>query len=270
MNNSRSRRTDASGMLLRVVALVGCFTDRSLLLASSAASISNVTISPTNLSLGDDFTATWEYLSGSDAEEPATTGDLNSFDIDLEHCVNGAGSCQCSGGGEETSLLSLCPQATGCVDSDGSYDLSLPSSEVSDTAAVVAGSVYQVRVSLASDPTVASCTSGFQVLESADDEAGTGGGGSSTDSSVLGEASVTSSESSNGESNSRYRNQNTASIEVIAPAIELIPGQAFTANWVYDDGVEEVDGGDQFVIGHAGTFAVDLYSCAEGACSDGR
>lgn len=245
--SSKRCRGNGTTVLRRLVsaATFACGVCQS---STGSSSISSVSLSSTELSLGDSFTVKWGYSAGDAAEQPATTGDLNTFDIDLEHCVDGAGTCKCSGGtGGQSSLVSLCPEATGCVDSDGSYDLVLPSSE---PTTVFVGGVYQVRVSLATEPTVAACTAGFEVLES-DDEPGLS--------------------TSSGESNSNASAE-LASLTVIAPSVDIVPGQAFTAQWIYEDGEgdgEEVDGEEGFV-GAAGSFAVDLYSCADGACEDGR
>lgn len=119
-----------------------------------------------------------------------------------------------------------------CVDSDQSYDVEVPR----DAAA----GVYVVRISLKEDPgALFACSEGFAVQEEAPEEGGPG-------------------------------------VEVVASSgafVEALdgqgasPGQAFTARWYYEDGSEEVEEGEG---GSPGDFAVDLYSCGDGACSDGR
>lgn len=210
--------------------------------SSSEQSISTVVATPSLLAPGDAFTLTWVYTSGDEAGG-TTTGDLKAFEIDLEHCADGVGTCQCAG----ASLVSLCPSVgPGCVDSDGSYDLVLPSEDLSTstgTTAAVSGEVYQIRVSLASNPEVFSCGYGFKVQDGAAGE---------------GEGVVDSEITSNGDGAA-----NRGTLTAIPPEVVVIPGQAFTARWDYDSGE---DGG-----GQAGNeFAVDLFSCAGGACDDGR
>lgn len=206
-------------------------------------SISTVVATPTLLAPGDAFTLTWAYTSG-DGAAPQTTGDLKAFDIDLEHCSGGAGTCQCSG----VSLVSLCPLGAGCVDSDGSYDLVLPSDDVALTgsaAAVTAGEVYQIRVSLASNPSVFSCGYGFKVQDGVDES-----GPHLADT-------TTTSDGGGG--------TNRGTLTAFPPSEVLVPGQAFTARWAYDGGSVE----DEGVLAGA-EFAVDLFSCAGGACDGGR
>lgn len=210
--------------------------------SSSSQSISTVVATPTLLAPGDAFTLTWAYTSGDEAGV-ITTGDLKAFEIDLEHCPDGAGTCQCTG----ASLISLCPlTGPGCVDSDGSYDLVLPSEDLATstgTTAAVSGEVYQIRVSLASNSEVFSCGHGFKVQDGAASE---------------GEAVADSGTTSNGDGAT-----NRGTLTAIPPEEVVIPGQAFTARWEYDSGE---DGGEE-----AGNeFAVDLFSCAGGACDDGR
>lgn len=225
--------------------------------AAAGASISGVSITPTHLAPSDEFTASWTYFSGDTAKQ-ATTGDLTSFDIDIEHCVNGAGTCQCTG----TSLTSLCPQETGCVDSDGSYDLSLPPSsglldESTTAAAVTPGEVYQVRVSLASQPAIFSCGYGFVVQEP------------DSELPVVDGRTTSSDASSDG---TGHQATVVGSLTVFPPDLDnelIVPGEAFTARWVYHDGLDE-DEERQAGVGSAGDFAVDLYTCDDGACNNGR
>lgn len=240
------------GLLMAVAALdVGFASEASSLSSRSSSSsssepngqsISTVVATPTLLAPGDAFTLTWEYTSGNETA-PKTTGDLKAFDIDLEHCSDGVGTCQCSG----VSLLSLCPLGAGCVDSDGSYDLVMPGEDVAstDSAAVTVGEVYQVRVSLASNPSVFSCGYGFKVQDGVDES-----GPHLADT-------TTTSEGGGG--------TNRGTLTAFPPSEVLVPGQAFTARWAYDSGLEE----DEGVLAGA-EFAVDLFSCAGGACDGGR
>lgn len=213
---------------------------------SNEQSISTVVATPTLLAPGDAFTLTWAYTSG-DEDAPKTTGDLKAFDIDLEHCTDGVGTCLCSG----VSLVSLCPLGAGCVDSDGSYDLVLPSDDVasagSAAAAVTAGEVYQIRVSLASNPSVFACGYGFKVQEAADES-----------EPHLADTTITSDGGGGGSTN-------RGTLTAFAPSEVLVPGQAFTARWAYDSGLVEDEG-----VLMGAEFAVDLYSCAGGACDGGR
>lgn len=192
--------------------------------------------SPLPLRPGDLFSVSWT-LTPADGE-PLTTGDLKVYEITLEECADGAGTCSCEAGDSLAGGLSLCDDSPDqrCVDSDGSYDLELPV----DTAAP---GVYLVRVGLADDPggEAFGCTYGFSVEEAEEDE--------EPDISVVETAPPGSS------------------IEVESGAAAF-PGEAFTARWVYDDGSEE--GEDGGAGGSAGDFAVDLYSCEGGACNDGR
>lgn len=122
------------------------------------------------------------------------------------------------------------PLCETCVDSDQSYDVEIPR----DTAP----GVYVVRVSLKSDPGgVFACSEGFAVEEEASEEAG---GGPEVEVEAGG-AYVQALEGQSG-----------------------VPGQAFEARWFYADGTED---GEE---GAAGDFKVDLYSCEDGACADGR
>ncbi|CAM9981373.1 unnamed protein product, partial [Laminaria digitata] len=182
---------------------------------ANGQSISTVVATPALLAPGDAFTLTWAYTSGDEAEAK-TTGDLKAFDIDLEHCPDGAGTCECTG----ASLVSLCPGGGGCIDSDGSYDLVLPS-DVDAATSAVSGQVYQVRVSLASNPSVFSCGYGFKVQEAATaDEEGP----------HLADTTTTSDGGGGGGSSG---GTNPATLTAIAPTEVLVPGQAFTARWVY-------------------------------------
>lgn len=207
---------------------------------NAAPSITSVATTPyAELELGQDFTVTWIYSDGEVAG-PRTTGDISTFAIDLELCGNGADTCQCVGGARD-SLVSLCPEGTGCVDSDGSFDLTVPSALKASTS-----DFYVVRVSLASDAEVFACAPGLQLVEG-DGEMNSDGYGSNA---------------SNGDDTGPV-----ATLTAFPPEGSLFPGSAFTAQWVYHDGEENEEGEDG---GTASDFAVDLYACVEEACADGR
>jgi len=180
------------------------------------------------------FVVAWT-LTPADGE-PLTTGDLKIYEITLEECVDGAGTCSCDAGGapDGAAVVSLCvDDALGCVDSDGSYDLQVPP----DTTP----GFYLVRVSLAEDPgAVFGCTYGFSVEEPEEEEE---------------EPGLDVVETAPG-----------VSLEVES-GLSAFPGEPFTARWTYDDGSEDETGG---AGGSAGDFAVELYSCEGLACVDGR
>lgn len=209
-----------------------------------APSISGVATTPdAELELGQDFTVTWTYSDGV-ITDPRTTGDISTFAIDLELCGSGTDACQCIGGARD-SLIYLCPEETGCVDSDGSFDLTVP--WASTLTASTNNNVYQVRVSLASDAEVFACTPGVQLVEGDD--------GPNFDG-------YESTASTSGDGPGRV-----ATLTAFQPEGGLFPGSAFTARWIYHDGEEDEEDGDG---GAASDFAVDLYTCAEEACTDGR
>lgn len=209
-----------------------------------APSISGVATTPdAELEFGQDFTVSWTYSDGV-TDSPRTTGDIETFAIDLELCGDGAGMCQCVGGARD-SLVSLCPEDTGCVDSDGSFDLTLPSSLTASSS-----DYYVVRVSLASDAGVFACTPGLQLVEV--DVGPTFAGHESTTSNGDGTGSV-------------------ATLTVFQPEGDLFPGSAFTARWIYHDGGEDSEAQEEEDRGTASDFAVDLYACSdEESCADGR
>ena len=105
---------------------------------------------------GQEFVMKWFYFAAGDT----TTGDLNSFDIDLRSC--GADGSGCLGSGAcGNEYVSLCTQHDGvCMDSDGSFDVQIP-----DTAEP---GMYSIKVSLTDDSTVFSCTDAFSVNPAAD------------------------------------------------------------------------------------------------------
>lgn len=159
------------------------------------ASIASIS-SQTPLDPGEDFTATWSY-------EPSdglggTTGDIRSFAIALVPCASDCASCA-----ESSSILPLCPAGGFCMDSDGSYDLSVPADASSGR--------YLLKVALGSDPAVFACS----------------------DALDIGLATTESGPTST---------VNGASLTAFAPDVSPEPGQAFTARWEYDDGTGSAKG----------------------------
>lgn len=105
---------------------------------------------------GQEFVIKWFYFAAGDN----TTGDLNSFDIELRSCgPDGSGCLGSAACGNE--FASLCTRDDGvCMDSDGSFDVQIP-----DTAEP---GMYSIKVSLSDDSTVFSCTDAFNVTAAAD------------------------------------------------------------------------------------------------------
>lgn len=206
---------------------------------AEAATMSNVSTSTTPLFVGSSFVASWSYTD--DNGDLPTTGDLRVYEITLEPCPDGtAASCECASEGNDLAT-SLCGgSALGCVDSDGSYDLAVPSS-------VVPG-VYLVRVSLQEDPiSTFACSPGFALQEKEDESPG------------LSDTSTSGNEITTGAS--------LTVLEVDAAP----PGAAITARWLYEDGSqEEEEEGEEGLLGSPGDFAVDLYTCENSACAGGR
>lgn len=239
--STASRIVMTASLAMTIPMLVASQQSSSASTSNNAApSISSVATTPdAELELGQDFTVEWTYSDGV-VTDPRTTGDISTFEIDLELCGNGADTCQCVGGARD-SLVSLCPEGTGCVDSDGSFDLTVPSVLTASSS-----DFYLVRVSLASDAAVFACAPGLQLVEG-DDGTNLDGYGSTA--------------------NNGTDTGPVATLTVLQPEGDLFPGSAFTARWVYHDGVEIEEGEDG---GTASDFAVDLYACAEEACADGR
>lgn len=233
---SRRRQSAPPLPLLLLWSLLGavCIISPAVL---GAAVISDVATSATPLYPGGDFTATWSYAS--DDGEPATTGDLRVYEISLEPCA-AAGACECNSEGNSLAIALCDDTALGCVDSDGSYDLTVPST--------AEPGVYLMRVSLKDDPSaVFACTYGFSVEQEEEEE-------EEPELSVSGSSSA-----------------DDAWIEVFeVPSVA--PGEAVTAKWLYRDGSEGDDEDDgEGAVGSAGSFAVDLYSCdGDEACANGR
>lgn len=188
--------------------------------ARPAAAYSISVAKPPTVAAGEEFTLEWT-LSTSDDDVRGTSGDLYPFEIELRSCSADASQCENYGCGNYT-FRSLCERADGCMDSDGSYDVTIPS----DASA----GDYSIRVSYMGpyDPSAdageaSGCTGSFAV----------------TASDIL---------------------PGTPVITAAVPDVDLTPGQAFTAEWDYDDGQGHSDG----------NFDIDLYSCDDGGCADGR
>lgn len=215
--------------------------------AAATASISAVTVSETQLELGQDFIVTWNYALASGE---LTTGDLTSFEFGMVECsgatnVQGCDPSTCSSS-SAAEAIALCLRGSGCLDSDGSYNLTVP-----DTTGYLVGEdagskFFMLIVSLSSDPEILGCTThGFEVVEPAFDEPDIDIDTSSGDT----------------ESGSPVKNGVSAfTLKAYAPIEDVKPGGAFTARWLY-----EIDG-----VAAEGNFAVDLYTCENGVCDDGR
>lgn len=181
---------------------------------------------------GDAFSVEWDY--STDSEVIGTTGDLNPFDIELRSCGQGGEGCENLSCG--TTYRTLCERGNGvCMDSDGSYDVVIPDD-------VPAGD-YVISVTYMGAAGWAAVSSML----------------SSSSSSSLGGVTACSKSFAVAGATSTVE-EGTPVLEATTPTSELSPGQAFTAQWVYDNG--DGQGG--------GNFEVNLYSCADGACSDGR
>lgn len=161
-------------------------------------------ITPSSVDAGGAFTLEWSY-SGSGG----TTGDLNSFRINLHYCDDDGSSCRSSTSTAGKGLFcgesyaELCNREGGiCVDSDGSYNVTVPV----DTPP----GLYSVMVTLVQDFSVASCSSAFNVTEAQGSAAAAAAG--------------------------------EPSLEVLYPASYLVEGAAFTAQWVYNSGTGEAEG----------------------------
>lgn len=205
--------------------------------------ISAVTVSEAQLELGQDFTVNWDY---SLASGELTTGDLTSFEFGMVECSGATSVLACDpsacSSSSAAAAVSLCLRGSGCLDSDGSYDLTVP-----DTTAVLIGKFFMLMVSLSSDPEILGCSaSGFEVVEAA---------------ALDGSGVVISTSTDNVGSDSGVKSGvSIRTLRVSAPAEGLTPGDAFTAAWLYEE-----DG-----VAAGGDFALDLYQCEGGACDDGR
>lgn len=144
-----SRRRAASALLGAACCLP------ALAGAQTVREISAVTPSAAK-EAGQEFVMKWFYFAAGDT----TTGDLNSFEIELRSCgLDGSGCLGAGACGNE--FASLCTRDDGvCMDSDGSYDVQIP-----DTAEP---GMYSIKVYLTDDSTVFSCTDAFDVMAAAD------------------------------------------------------------------------------------------------------
>lgn len=190
--------------------------------AAAKEAISVVT--PTTVEAGVAFSVEWEFAT--DSEVSGTTGDLNPFEIELRWCGEDGDECESSACG--SAYLSLCERELGCMDSDGSYDVVIPS-DVNDGEYVIKVTYLGVSgwasaSSLASFGKVSDCSGTFFVENS----------GSSADDGI-------------------------PFLEATAPETELEAGEAFTARWKYDDG--EGNGEGFFEVN---LYECNDGSCADG------
>lgn len=180
-----------------------------------------VAATQSTVTAGEELPVEWNYSIDDDDDVGGTTGDLNPFAIELRVC--GVDGADCKDGGCGSSTYSnLCPQNGVCMDSDGSYDVVIPSDAgVGDY--VIRVSYLGTFTSSAHVSKISACTASF-ALKAPDVPLG------------------------------------AAALEAMAPQFDVSPGQAFTAQWTYDNGEGKSDG----------NFDVDLYSCENGACLNGR
>ena len=209
----------------------------------AAADDISAVITPAIVDAGSVFSVEWAYRTDSAAS--GTTGDLNPFDIELRSCGEAGRSCENAGCGD--AFLALCAREGGCMDSDGSFDVTVPNT-------VTAGD-YVVSVTYIGSSGWPSAASYSTSSSSSGGNSGSGTGAGAA-SSVTACSSAFSVEVAEGAAVVEGEPVLTAT----AVSSELSPGEAFTAEWEYDDG-----NGDA-----SGTFEVNLYSCADGACVDGR
>lgn len=223
-----------------------CFAPWTRVPLFAVADDISAVITPSIVDAGSSFSVEWEYSTESLVS--GTTGDLNPFDIELRSCGEAGQGCKNSGCGD--TYLALCAREGGCFDSDGSYDVSVPNT--------VAAGEYVVSVTYIG-------SSGWSSAASYSSSGGDGGGGSSSSggaggvgASVTACSSAFSVEAATGDAAAVA--EGVPALTATAVSSDLAPGEAFTAEWSYDDG----NGGG------SGTFEVNLYSCANGACVDGR
>lgn len=192
-----------SGAMLLLLLGLACLMN-GVPLRAHAQTVDEISvITPSSVDAGGAFAVEWSYSASG-----GTTGDLNSFRINLHYCGDDGSSCSSSSsttGGDGLfcgdSYAELCIREGGiCVDSDGSYNVTVP---VDTTPGL-----YSVMVTLVQDFTVASCSSAFNVTEAQDSAAAAG----------------------------------EPNLEVLYPASYIVEGTAFTAQWVYDNGTGEAEG----------------------------
>eukprot|EP00903_Cladosiphon_okamuranus_P009971 g9457.t1 len=211
-------------------------------LASALDEITFVSAPSESLVAGASHAVTWVYAT--DDEVSGTTGDLNPFSIELRSCVGDAEQQASCGSGETCGnpYRALCSLETGasCMDSDGSYDVTIP--EDVDSGVYVFSVTYLGASgwsSAASDATglVSGCSESFLVEEAPASSA--------------------------------------AALTATAPAA-LEPGDPFTAQWAYDDGSGQTGGSFEVNLyscadaacanDSCGTFISAL--CGDGGCYD--
>lgn len=186
-----------------------------------------------NITAGDTFTVEWTYSTDDPTRSEGTTGDLYPFQIHVRTCGQGGVDCG-SGGCGSSTLHNLCDDAD--TAGTGVCMDSDGSVDVTMPSTTSAGE-YTLRVTYVgpTGTTVSSATLSEDVFACST-------AFNVTDPAIApGSAYITSA-------------------EVDAPVAGFEPGDAFTARWDYDDG----DGNG------AGSFDVNLNSCEDGACDDGR
>lgn len=213
---------------LALLSLVGLSSLVSIIRPAAADDIAVIT--PQGAQAGQTVVLKWDY--STESEVSGTTGDINPFEIQLRSCGDGGLGCENLSCG--TTYRTLCEA---CMDQDGSYDILMP--------ADVAAGDYVFSVTYMG-------TSGW-------DSAASTTSTSSGAEEVIGCSGSFSVEVGNS-SSAATAAQGVPVLEATAIDQQLSPGQAFTAQWVYDDGEGE----------RSGSFDVNLYSCANGACDDGR
>lgn len=213
MTDTRERSSPGTrhttGRALATLALVA-----ALLFPESASAVDEIALvsaPSTSLVAGASHTVKWVYTTQD--EVSGTTGDLNPFSIELRSCGGDAEQQASCGTGESCGnpYRALCGVETGasCMDSDGSYDVTIPED-------VTAG-VYVFSVTYLGATGWSSASSG------SDAAAGLVSGCS--ESFSVEEAPASSA----------------AALTATAPGA-LQPGDPFTAQWAYDDGSGQTSG----------------------------
>lgn len=177
--------------------------------ASALDEIALVSAPEASLAAGAAHAVKWVY--STDDEVSGTTGDLNPFEIELRSCGGDAEQQAACGTGASCGnpYRPLCGLETGasCMDSDGSYDVTIPGDA---TAGLYVFSVtYLGATGWTSDSSSAS-------------QSGLATGCS--ESFLVEEAPAAA-----------------AALTATAPG-ELQPGDPFTAQWAYDDGSGQTGG----------------------------
>eukprot|EP00752_Nemacystus_decipiens_P005724 g5181.t1 len=218
----------------------------AVLFPESASALDEITLVSApegRLTAGAAHAVQWEY--STDDEVSGTTGDLNPFEIELRSCGGDAEQQAACGTGESCGnpYRPLCGLETGgsCMDSDGSYDVTIPDD-------VTAG-LYVFSVTYLG-------ATGWSSGGSSSSQAGLVTGCSE---SFLVEAAPAAA----------------AALTATAPG-ELQPGDPFTAEWAYDDGFGQTSGNFEVNLyscansacanDSCGTFVSAL--CGDGGCYD--